>query len=156
MQLAFYEALVAIGIGLVGLIGSFHLANQLSTMGVEPIMGPAKWSGGISLLIFACGMIQLIGHFIKRKSTDANMASVPRFFSVRGMILIVILALWVAAVAVLGFNLGCFVFFPLLFYIAGFRPWFKSLLVGCVMGLFFYTLFVIGIKLTVPKGIIGL
>ena len=77
-------------------------------------------------------------------------------FPPRGIILIIVLAGWVAAVPILGFNIGCLVFFPLLFYVSGYRPWLKSIAAGVIMALVFYAIFVLGAKLPVPTGMFGI
>jgi hypothetical protein len=156
MEIALYEALVVIGIGLIGLIGSFQLENQLSTMSMNMVMGPATWTEAVSLIMIVCGIIAAIGHFQKRKSVDASVVEAPRMASARGMILIAVLALWVAAVPSLGFSVGCFIFFPLLFYVSGFRPWFMSIASGVIMAVAFYVIFILGARLPVPKGVFGI
>jgi hypothetical protein len=156
MEIALYEALIVIGIGLIGLIGSFQLENQLSTISIGVTMGPAKWTGALSSIMLACGIIAAIGHFLRRKSVDASVVAAPRIASARGMILIALLAVWVAGVPFLGFSVGCLVFFPLLFYVSGFRPWFKSIAAGVIMAVAFYVIFMLGAKLPVPKGVFGI
>jgi len=119
-------------------------------------MGPAKWTAVISLVLIVCGIIVVIGHFLRRKSMDASAGAAHRIASARGVILTALLLAWVTAVPVLGFNIGCLCFFPLLFYVSGLRPWFKSIAAGFIMTVLFYVIFVLGAKLPVPKGGIGL
>lgn len=156
MEIALYEALIIIGIGVIGLIGSFQLENQLGTLSMGVIMGPAKWTGALSSIMLVCGIIAAIGHFPRRKSVDSSVVSAPRIVSARGLTLIALLAVWVAGVSFLGFSVGCLVFFPLLFYICGMGHWFKCIAAGVIMAVAFYVIFVLGIKLPVPKGMFGI
>lgn len=154
MAIGLYEGLVIIGIGLLGLFGSIQLDQQLSTMSIGVVMGPAKYIGVISLILIICGMIPVSGHLLKRRSGYPPAA--PRLASARGGILVVVLLAWVAAVPKLGFTIGGLGFFPLLFYVSGLRPWFKSLVVGVITAALFYVVFVVGAKMPVPKGTMGL
>ena len=154
MKISFYEGLFVTGIGMIGLIGSIRLEGRLKTMSMVGPMGPAKYTGLISLILVVCGMISMIGHFRRRRS--AGTGAVPRIVTARGMTLIGILLAWVAAISILGFNIGSLCFFPMLFYVAGLRPWFKSLVVGVITAVFFYAVFVLGAKLPVPKGGFGI
>ena len=117
-------------------------------------MGPAKYTGLISLILVVCGIISVIGHLWRRGSARKGEAS--RIFSARGITLIAILLTWVAAVSIFGFAIGVLCFFPVLFYVTGFRPWVKSLVVGVITAVLFYVAFVLGAKLPVPKGVFGI
>jgi putative tricarboxylic transport membrane protein len=150
MEISLYEALVVMGIGLTGLIGSIHLENQLSTISIGVAMGPAKYTGVISLILLVCGIISVIGHLRRRRAAGAS--ATPRIATARGMTLMAILLAWVAAVSILGFNIASLCFFPMLFYVSGFRPWFKSIVVGVITAVLFYVVFVLGARLPVPKG----
>jgi hypothetical protein len=154
MRISLCEGLVVIAIGLIGLIGSVQLEQQLKTINIDIMMGPAKWTGAISLVLIACGVSSVIGRFLKRKSVDGEATVTPPIASARGMILTGLLLAWVAAVPILGFNIGNLCFFPLLFYISRLRPWRKSVAAGLIMAIFFYLIFVLGAKLPVPKGMI--
>ena len=153
MKISLSEALVIMGIGLLGLIGSIQLENELSTMNIGVEMGPAKYTLVISLILLVSGMIPVIGYL--RRKTDREGAF-PRIITARGMTLIAILLAWVAAVPFLGFNIGNLCFFPPLFQVAGLRPWMKSLVVGVITAVIFYVVFVLGAKLPVPKGGLGI
>lgn len=156
MAVSVYEALIVIGIGLIGLIGSIQLENQLNTIGVVIRLGPAKWTGIISLSLIVCGIIWMGRHLLKRKPTDGTASASPRIVSTRVLILIGLLLTWLAAVPILGFNIWSLVFFPALFHAFGLRPWFKSIAAGIIMAVLFYLIFVLGANLPVPRGVIGL
>jgi hypothetical protein len=154
MKISLSEALVIMGIGLLGLIGSIQLENELSTMSMGVAMGPAKYTGVISLVLLVCGIIPVVGH-LRRGNPDGESV-IPRIITSRGIALIAILLGWVAAVPFLGFTIGNLCFFPLLFYVAGLRPWLKSIVVGGITAVIFYVVFVLGAKLPVPKGGFGI
>ena len=156
MEMALSEALIVIGIGLIGFIGSLKLGDQLSTLNMSMHLGPARWTGALSLILLVCGIIAVIRHFLRSKSVDASTVTVPRIVSARGTILIALLAVWIEGVQILGFVVGYSVFLPLLFYIAGLRSWLKSVAAGIIMAVVFYMIFVWGANLSVPKGVIGI
>jgi hypothetical protein len=158
MGISIYEALVVIGLGVIGLIGSIQMQNQLGAMGITEAVGPAKWTGVISLILIVCGIIPAIGLLLKRKSTDISPGthSTSSNVTVQGMMLMSLLGVWVAAASTLGYNIGNMCILPMIFYVAGFRPWFKSIAAGFIMTVVFYVTFVLGAKLSVPKGVFGL
>jgi hypothetical protein len=156
MRISLCEGVVVTGIGLIGLIGSIQLEQQLKTTEMGLMVGPAKWMAAISLVLMTCGVSSVISLFLKRKSADGELTVTAPIATGRGMVLIGLLFAWVAAVSTLGFNIGNLCFFPLLFYICGLRPWRKGVVAGLIMAIVFYLVFVLGAKLPVPKGCFGL
>lgn len=154
MKISLYEGIFITGVGLIGLIGSVHLENQLNTMGMVGTMGPAKYTLVVSMILVVCGIIAIIGHL--RRSRSATTGETLRIISTEGIILIAVLLAWIAAVSIFGYVIGIIFFFPVLFYVTGLRPWFKSLIVGLITAMLFYAAFVLGVKLPVPKGIWGI
>ena len=158
MEISIYEALVVIGIGVIALVGSIQMQNQLGGIGITETMGPAKWTGLLSLILIVCGIIPAIGQLLKRKSSDTSSGtfSTSRIVSAQGMMLMPLLGIWVAAASTLGYNIGNMCILPMIFYVAGFRPWLKSIAAGFIITIVFYVVFVLGAKLSVPKGVLGL
>ncbi len=156
--MSIYEAFVVMGIGGTALVASLQMENQIREMGIVGPMGPAKWTVIIGLILFVCGISQVIAYVFGRRSAETSLptATASRNVSGRAVILVVLLGAWVAAAPTLGYNVTNLCVLPMIFYVAGFRPWFKSIAAGFIMTVLFYVIFVLGAKMSVPKGGIGL
>lgn len=159
MSISTYEALLVILFGVIGLISSIRLEQEMtaSALSIGMVMNPAKWTGLLSLILLACGTIALVRHFRKRTVTNADTGDTPGFkiISVRGIKLIGLLVGWIAAMHVMGFNVANVLFFPLLFTICGVRSWPKSIVIGISATVAFYLIFTVGLKVPMPKGWFG-
>ena len=148
------EALVIMGIGALGLAGSISMQQELNSTNLSVALGPAKYSGVISLVMTGLGAFLLFRLIRERKGHRG--AAGPPVVSKNGLILILVLLLYMTAIPLVGFNGGSFCFFPVLFYVSGMRPWRKSLIFGLVMAALFYLVFIYGAKIPVPKGGLGI
>lgn len=152
------EALVVTGLGIVGVIGSIRLWLRMSENDIEVIAGPEKFLGVVSLTLVLCGVISIMIILYRSRygRINASIASLNNPIRRSALTLVAVLFGYTAAVQIIGYFIGNFCFFPLLFHVSGLRPLSKSILVGTIMAGIFYVLFVLLFKLPVPRGMIGL
>ena len=148
------EACIILALGTAGLLASIHLDEQLRPLHVSVAIGPARYTAVVSAIILVCGVLLFIQQLRRRGPGHPELAS--RLASARGVLLIVVLLAYVAAVPFLGFTVGNLCFFPLLSHVCGLRPWPKSLVSGIGMSVAFHVVFVWLARIPIPKGWLGL
>jgi tripartite tricarboxylate transporter TctB family protein len=148
------EALIVVALGMAGLLASIRLDEQLRPLHTSVAIGPARYTAVVSVIILVSGVLLCVQELRRRRPADPEVAS--RLVSPRGVLLIVVLLAYVAAVPIVGFTLGNVCFFPLLFHVCGLRPWTRSLVSGLGMSAAFHVVFVWLARIPIPKGWLGL
>ncbi len=154
MRAGTLESLVIMAVAVVGLLDAWRLSGALRGGGAfHGLMGPDTYLAVIATVFLLCGVWNLTAQRRDPHASPATLGTTSWQFGPVAQVVLVML-LYVAAFPILGYLLASFVFFPVVFFIFGVRPWRKSIVIGVAATLVFYALFAYFAELPLPRGVL--
>lgn len=147
------ESLIVIVLALIGIVDAWRLSDVVREGGLfHDVIGPDRYLGAISIGLFICGVWQLRGSFKslgqkvvrKEEKGESNVAMV--------FLVIAVLIVYALSFSILGYFLATLLFFPVIYFIFGVRPWIKSIVLGLLTAVLFYAIFAYFAGVPLPKG----
>ena len=122
------------------------------------IIGPGFYSIGMGAVLIIAGLIYFLSErkkIVKIEGKTAVKPSAEKSSYMKKMIaMIAVMIAYLILMSLTGYLFSSFVFFLLINRIAGFRSWFTNLGVTVLMTACFYLLFVVGMGILFPRGLL--
>ncbi len=148
------ESLVVIFLGGLGIADAWRLSNLIRAGGVfHDVIGPDRYLGIISAGLFICGMLSLIAGLESRKPPQVKAEGKDRSQLNQVVLVTFLLFAYTFAIPMLGYLPATTIFFPVIYYTFGVRPWPRSVVVGLVTTAIFYAIFAYFAEMPLPKGL---
>ena len=151
------ESLAVIFLSLLGIADAWRLSNLVRAGGTfHDVIGPDRYLGFISVGLLICGMWNLVAGLKSRKSSQRKrVEGEVSQVNVNLVILVAfLLVVYTFTIQVLGYLPATSIFFPVVYFIFGVRPWPKSIIVGLVTTALFYGIFACFAEMPLPKGLL--
>jgi hypothetical protein len=148
------ESIVVILLAALGIADAWKLSNLVRAGGTfHDVIGPDRYLGVISAGLLICGVWNLVAVLKSRKPPKANGEEKGRSQVKQVFLVVFLLFAYTFAIPMLGYLLGTSIFFPVIYFIFGVRPWPKSVIVGLVTAALFYAIFAYFAEMPLPKGL---
>jgi cytochrome b561 len=154
MYKSLVESILIIVLGALGIADAWRLSNLVRAEGsFHDVIGPDRYLGIISAGLFICGVWNLAADLKSRKPPQAKREE-KEGSQIRQVVLVAfLLFVYTFAIPILGYLLATFVFFPVIYFTFGVRPWPKSVIVGLITAALFYAIFAYFAEMPLPKGL---
>ena len=141
-------------LGALGMADAWRLSSLVRAEGTfHDVIGPDRYLGIVSAGLFICGVCNLIPVLKSRKSPQAK-GEEKEGSQIKQVVLVAFLLFaYTFAIPILGYLLSTFIFFPVIYFIFGVRPWPKIIIVGLITAALFYAIFAYFAEMPLPKGI---
>jgi putative tricarboxylic transport membrane protein len=149
------ESLFIMALACVGLTDAWRLSHAVRAGGAfHDVIGPDRYLGIISAGLLVCGVLNLVGS-LKRPGRP-EIRRVEEGGSRVTLVIVVsfVLAIYTLLIQILGYLLATSLFFPVIYYLFGLRPWLKSVVIGLSTAIFFYAIFEYFAEIPLPKGLL--
>ena len=148
------ESILIIFLAALGIADAWRLSNLVRAGGTfHDVIGPDRYLGVISAGLLICGVWNLVAGLKSRKPPQAKREE-KEGSQVKQVVLVAfLLFVYTFAIPMLGYLLATFIFFPVIYFIFGVRPWPKSVIVGLITAALFYAIFAYFAEMPLPKGI---
>ena len=151
------ESILVIALAGLGLTDAWRLSESVRAGGAfHDVVGPDRYLIVLSLGLVVCGVCNLIGSLKAIRCHDHKPPGEPakKEGKLNLVVLVaVMLILYTAAFPLLGYLLATAIFFPVIYFIFGLRPWTKSVIVGILTAALFYVIFAYFSDMPLPKGL---
>ncbi len=149
------ESFLVIIVALLGIADAWRLSSVVRVGGTfHDVIGPDRYLGAISVGLLICGVWALgknlkgSGHTpVQKKETGESQVTLVA-------LVVFVLILYAFAMPILGYLLATCIFFPIIYFIFGVRPWLKSILIGLSTTAVFYAIFEYFAEMPLPKGLL--
>jgi len=150
------ESLVVICLALLGLFDAWRLSGVVREEGTfHDVIGPDRYLGAISIGLLICGIWNLGLRLKGKKAIEGHRKKEGENSHITMVTLVtVILIIYTVVLPGLGYLVATLLFFPVIFFLFGVRPWFKSLSIGLLVAVLFYGIFEHFAEVPLPKGIL--
>jgi hypothetical protein len=151
------KGFVIIGLATLGMLDAFRLSHRMKAgSGLHEVVGPDLYLKVISAVMMVCGLLLLSLALAAKKGPAGKRRSREIGSTAHVSWIAAAYIMYVLAAIVLGYFLGSVLFFAAIFYLFGFRPWFKVALLGLGVAAVSYYFFVHLMGVELPKGWIAL
>jgi putative tricarboxylic transport membrane protein len=148
------ESLVVILLAALGIADAWRLSNLVRAGGTfHDVIGPDRYLGVISAGLFICGVWNLIAGLKSRKLSRGKRGEREGSQFNQVVLVAFLLFVYTFAIPMLGYLLATSIFFPVIYFIFGVRPWPKSIIVGLITAGLFYAIFAHFAEMPLPKGL---
>jgi hypothetical protein len=149
------EPIVVIFLAALGIADAWKLSNLVRAGGTfHDVIGPDRYLGAISVGLLICGVWNLVAVFKSRKLPQAKNEEKEGSQIKRVVLVVFLLFAYTFAIPMLGYLLATSIFFPVIYFIFGVRPWPKSIIVGLITAALFYAIFAYFAEMPLPKGLL--
>lgn len=151
------ESIAVIFLALLGITDAWRLSKLVRTGSpFHDVIGPDRYLGFICAGLLICGIWSLVAGLKSGKSSQRRPRVAEESHVHVNLVILVafLLVVYTFAIQFLGYLPATSVFFPILYFIFGVRPWLKSILVGLVTTALFYAIFAYFAEMPLPKGLL--
>jgi hypothetical protein len=155
MHAGIIESLSVMALACLGMAEAWRLSGAIRTGApFHDVIGPDRYLAGVSLGLFVCGVLSLVGSLKRWRPAEVKKGEETgsRVTLVFGVVLA--LAIYTLLIPVLGYLLATCLFFPVVYYLFGVRPWLKSVVIGLSTSAVFYAIFEYFAEIALPKGLL--
>jgi hypothetical protein len=146
------EPLVIIFLAALGIADALRLSSVIRPGGTfHDVVGPDRYLGAISVGLLFCGVWALVKSLkggrhtsIQKEEGEGSQVTLVAF----------VLVVYTFVIPILGYLLATSLFFPVIYFIFGVRPWLKSIIVGLSTTAVFYAIFAYFAEMPLPKGLL--
>ena len=148
------ESILIIVLAAFGIADAWRLSNLVRAGGTfHDVIGPDRYLGVISAGLLICGVWNLITG-LKSRKPPLDKREEREGSQINQVVLVAfLLFVYTFAIPMLGYLLATFIFFPVIYFIFGVRPWPKSVIVGLITAALFYAIFAYFAEMPLPKGL---
>ena len=148
------ESFLVIALAGLGIADAWRLGDVVRTEGTfHDVIGPDRYLGVISAGLLICGIWNLVAGLKSRKPPQGERGEGKRA-QVKLLVLVAfLLVVYTFAIPTIGYLLATSIFFPVIYFIFGVRPWLKSVIVGLITTALFYAIFAYFAEMPLPKGL---
>ena len=148
------ESILIIALGALGIADAWRLSILVRAGGTfHDVIGPDRYLGIISAGLLICGVWNLVAVVKSRKPLQGK-GEEKEGSQVKQVVLVTfLLFVYTFAIPMLGYLLATFIFFPVIYFIFGVRPWPKIIIVGLITAALFYAIFAYFAEMPLPKGL---
>ncbi len=151
------EAMAVIILAGLGLADAWRLAHAVRAGdGFPDVIGPDRYLAAVAGGLLVCGVAYLWSQSRRRGRLLAPAQAAEGVRSLQVVLVSAILVVYVLAFPVLGYLLATILFFPVIFFVFGVRPWPKSAWVGVLTAVLFYVIFFHFAEIPLPRGFLEL
>lgn len=147
------ESVLVIALAGLGLADAWRLSDSVRAGSTfHDVIGPDRYLIIVSMGLLVCGAWNLVASL--KEMRHAGVTAPVGKENKRNLVLLVafVLILYTAAMPLLGYLIATAVFFPVVYFIFGVRPWTKGVVVGVITTAIFYAIFAYLADLPLPKG----
>jgi putative tricarboxylic transport membrane protein len=129
-------------LGSASILDGFRVTREYRASAVFDDIGPDRYAIAVGAILALLGialiaMARGASAIATPDKVERQSARIPPFIAIP-----LLLAGYIAVMPWVGYTLSTFLFMMVMFYVAGVRPWPRSLAYGGVAGVVFYLLFV--------------
>jgi cytochrome b561 len=148
------ESVIVIFLAVLGVADAWRLSNLVRKGGTfHDVIGPDRYLGAISVGLLICGVCNLITGLRSGKYPQVKKEEKEGSQFNQVILLSFLLFVYTFAIPILGYLLATTIFFPVIYFIFGVRPWPKSVVVGLITTALFYAIFSYFAEMPLPKGL---
>ena len=154
MRAGMIESLSVMALACLGVAEAWRLSGAIRAEApFHDVIGPDRYLAGVSLGLFVCGALSFAGSLKGLRPAEAKKEGES---GRTALVLWVILASAVYSflIPVLGYLPATCLFFPVVYYLFGVRPWLKSVVIGLSTSALFYAIFEYFAEIPLPKGLL--
>jgi hypothetical protein len=148
------ESLLVVAVALLGITDAWRLSSVVRAGGTfHDVIGPDRYLGAISVGLLFCGVWNLMKSLkgvrhppIKKEEGEGSQVTLV-------VLVVFVLVVYTFAIPTIGYLLATSIFFPVIYFIFGVRPWLKSVIVGLITTALFYAIFAYFAEMPLPKGL---
>ena len=150
------ESIVVIFLAALGIADAWKLSSLVRAGGTfHDVIGPDRYLGVISAGLLFCGVWNLVAGLKSRKPPQVKGGERERSQVNLVVLVAFLLVVYTFAIPTLGYLPATSIFFPVVYFIFGVRPWPKSMIIGLITAGLFYAIFAHFAEMPVPKGLFG-
>ncbi len=153
MRKDWMESILVMILAVLGLVDAWRLSAAIRPAGTfHDVIGPDRYLGFISAGLFLCGILKLTARSKTPgpRPTEKEESEMSRVSPVVRVVFLLVAYLF--AFPILGYLPATVIFFPVLYFMFGVRPWPKSVVVGLITAALFYAIFAYLAEMPLPKG----
>jgi len=149
------EPLVVIFLAALGIADTLRLSSVIRPDGTfHDVVGPDRYLGAISVGLLLCGVWILVKNLKGGRHTPIQKGESGGSQVNQVVLVVFVLVLYAFAMPILGYLLATCLFFPIIYFIFGVRPWLKSIIIGLSTTAVFYAIFEYFAEMPLPKGLL--
>jgi hypothetical protein len=149
------ESLLVIAVALLGITDAWRLSSVVRGGGTfHDVIGPDRYLGAISAGLLFCGVWNLVTGLKSRKPPQVKGGETEKSQVNLVVLVAFLLVVYTFAIPTLGYLPATSIFFPVIYFIFGVRPWPKSIMVGLITTALFYAIFAYVAEMPLPKGLL--
>ena len=149
------ESLIVILLAGIGIVDGWRLSNVVREGGMfHDVIGPDRYLIAISFGLMIMGIRQLVVSLRKKGDTHAKEEEKEGGKMKLVCVVALVLILYTLVLPLTGYLLASLLFFPIIFFIFGVRPWLKSAAIGLITAALFYAIFEYFAEVPLPKGLL--
>jgi hypothetical protein len=149
------ESLIVILLAGIGMVDGWRLSNVVREGGMfHDVIGPDRYLTAISFGLMIMGIRQLVVSLGKKGRTHAKEEEKEGGQMKLVCVVALALMLYTLVLPLTGYLLASLLFFPIIFFIFGVRPWLKSAAIGLITAALFYAIFEYFAEVPLPKGLL--
>ena len=155
MYKALIESILVIALACLGIFDAGRLGHLLrSGHAYHDVVGPDRYLGAISVGLLICGTWSLASSLKSRGPRQNGKAAREARGTPANQVLLVVtlLVVYTLAIPTLGYFPATTIFFPIIYFIFGVRPWLKSIVMGLITTALVYFIFEYIAEMPLPKG----
>jgi hypothetical protein len=150
------ESILVIVLACLGIFDAWRLGHLLrSGHTFHDVVGPDRYLAVISVGLLICGIWNLTSGLKSRGLQQHGKVTGERGGAQINQVVLVVflLAVYTLVIPTFGYLPATAMFFPIIYFIFGVRPWPKSIVVGLITTALFYFIFEYFAEMPLPKGI---
>ena len=155
MHKSLAESFLVVIVALLGIADAWRLSRVVRAGGTfHDVIGPDRYLGAISVGLLFCGIWVLAKNLKIPRSPLLKKEEKERSQVNQVVLVVFVLVLYAFAMPILGYLLATCLFFPVIYFIFGVRPWLKSVIIGLSTTVVFYAIFEYFAEMPLPKGLL--
>jgi putative tricarboxylic transport membrane protein len=149
------ESFLIMVLACLGLTDAWRLSNAVRAGGTfHDVIGPDRYLAVISLGLLVCGVLNLVGSLKSLRRPEIRRGEEGGSQVTLVIVVSFVLVIYTLLIQILGYLLATSIFFPVIYYLFGVRPWLKSVVIGLSTAIFFYAIFEYFAEIPLPKGLL--
>jgi hypothetical protein len=149
------ESFLIIGLACLGLTDAWRLSHAVRAGGAfHDVIGPDRYLGAISVGLLLCGALNLVSSLKRPGRPEIRRGEEGGSQVTLVIVVSFVLVIYTLLIQILGYLFATSIFFPVIYYLFGLRPWLKSVVIGLSTAVIFYAIFEYFAEIPLPKGLL--
>jgi putative tricarboxylic transport membrane protein len=149
------ESFFIMALACLGLADAWRLSHAVRAGGAfHDVIGPDRYLGAISVGLLICGALNLVSSLKRPGRPEIRRGEEGGSQVTLVIVVSFVLVIYTLLIQILGYLFATSIFFPVIYYLFGLRPWLKSVVIGLSTAVIFYAIFEYFAEIPLPKGLL--